>query len=208
MAELIKIFSRLGVPRTIRTDASLTFKSELVTCLEQKLCVRPHISTPYHRSSQGTVERYIGTLKGQLRKYMQDDPRGWDRMLPYLLFAYREVPCETTGFSPFVLLYGRHIRGPLQILRQQMTQKTVEPMRKQSAIKYLLDRQERLRRSAELANEKATKERVRRKKWYDKSSRKRALVEGQKVLILYLVIRILMASWEGSLTVLRRVNEI
>ena len=114
----------------IRTDASSTFKSELITCFEQKLGVRSHISTtPYHHASQGTVSRYVGTLKGQLRKYMQDDPRGWDRMLPYLLFAYREVPCETTGFSPFELLYGRHIRGPLQILGEQM--------RKQSAIKYL-----------------------------------------------------------------------
>ena len=32
---LIKIFSRLGVPRTIRTYASSTFKSELLTCFEQ-----------------------------------------------------------------------------------------------------------------------------------------------------------------------------
>ena len=72
---------------------------------------------------------------------MQDDSSGWDRMLLYLLFAYREVPCETTGLSLLELLYGKHIRGPLQILREQMTQKTVEPMRKQSAIKYLLDMQ-------------------------------------------------------------------
>ena len=91
---------------------------------------------------------------------MQADPRGWNRMIPYLLFAYSEVSCETTGFSPFELLYGRHIRGPLQILREQMTQKSVEPMRKQSAIKYLLDMQERLRRSSELANEKATKDKL------------------------------------------------
>ena len=50
--ELIKIFSSLGVPRTIRTDASSTSKSELLTCFEQKLGVRPHISAPYHHASQ------------------------------------------------------------------------------------------------------------------------------------------------------------
>ena len=57
--------------------------------------------------------------------------------------------------------------------------------------------QERLRRSAGLANENATKERARTKKWYDKYSRKRALVEGQKVLILLPSnSKKLMASWE------------
>ena len=75
-------------------------------------------------------------------------------------------------------------------------------MRNQSVIKYLLDMQERLRRSAELANEKAIKERARTKKWYDKSSRKRALVEGQKVLILLPSnSNKLMTSWEGPFTV-------
>ena len=70
------------------------------------------------------------------------------------------------------------------------------------------DMQERLRRSAELANEKATKERARTKKWYDKSSRKRALLKEQDVLILLSNnSNKLIASWEGPFTVLRRVNE-
>ena len=30
--------------------------------------------------------------------------------------AYREVPQEPTGFSPFELLYGHHIRGPLDFV--------------------------------------------------------------------------------------------
>ena len=31
-----------------------------------------------------------------------------------MLFAYRESPHETTGYSPFELLYGRQVTGPLQ----------------------------------------------------------------------------------------------
>ena len=42
----------------------------------------------------------------------------------------------------------------------------------------------------------------------DKSSRKRALLEGQKILILLPTdSNKMMASWEGPFTVLRRVNE-
>jgi len=37
-------------------------------------------------------------------------------MLPYVLFAYREAPQSTTGFSPFELLYGREV---LDILKEE-----------------------------------------------------------------------------------------
>ena len=40
-------------------------------------------------------------------------------MLPYVLFAYREVPQATVGFSPFELLYGREMRGPLDVLKEE-----------------------------------------------------------------------------------------
>ena len=43
--------------------------------------------------------------------------KDWDEYLPYLLFAYREAPQESIGFSPFELLYGRRLRGPLDLLR-------------------------------------------------------------------------------------------
>jgi hypothetical protein len=41
------------------------------------------------------------------------EPSNWDKFISYILFAYREVPNETTGFSSFELLYDRHVRGPL-----------------------------------------------------------------------------------------------
>ena len=37
-------------------------------------------------------------------------------------FAYRETPQESTGFSPFELLYGRWVRGPLDVLREVGTE--------------------------------------------------------------------------------------
>ena len=41
----------------------------------------------------------------------------WDKMLPYLLFAYWEVPQASTGFSPFELLCGKAVNGPLDVLK-------------------------------------------------------------------------------------------
>ena len=39
-----------------------------------------------------------------LHKMVGDD-KDWDKVLPYVLFAYQEVPQSSTGFSPFELLY-------------------------------------------------------------------------------------------------------
>ena len=44
-----------------------------------------------------------------LRKYMTKSGKDWDKLLPYLLFAYREVPQASTGFAPFELFYGRPV---------------------------------------------------------------------------------------------------
>lgn len=39
-------------------------------------------------------------LKSMLRKAVDKEGKDWDKLLPYLLFAYREMPQASTGFSP------------------------------------------------------------------------------------------------------------
>jgi len=53
------------------------------------------------------VERFNQTLKAMLRKAAQFEGKDWDKLFPFLLFAFQEVPQASTGFSPFELLYGR-----------------------------------------------------------------------------------------------------
>lgn len=53
-----------------------------------------------------------------LCKFVDETGRDWDQWLPYLLFAYREVPQASTRFSPFELLYGHEVRGLLTLLKE------------------------------------------------------------------------------------------
>ena len=55
-----------------------------------------------------------------LRKSTQVDGRDWDKLLPYVLFAYRQALQESTGFSPFELLYGRDVRGSLDVVKEEL----------------------------------------------------------------------------------------
>ena len=88
------MFSRLGLPRVIRSDLGSSFKSELLTKFESELGVKPCFSTPYHHQSLSSAERYVRTLKKMLRKFVFDDPRSWDKMIDLLMFAYRGSVCN------------------------------------------------------------------------------------------------------------------
>ena len=113
--EIVKIFARVGIPKEILTDQGSNFTSKFLAEVYRLNAIR---TSPYHPQTDGLVERFNQTLKEMLRKVATEEGKDWDKLLPYVLFAYREVPQEATGFSPFELVYGREVRGPLDVLRE------------------------------------------------------------------------------------------
>ncbi|GFS64106.1 retrovirus-related Pol polyprotein from transposon 17.6 [Trichonephila clavipes] len=114
---LLQIFPRTGIPSIIASDQGTNFKSALTQEFKKRIGSSPRFSCPGYPASNGLVERWNKVLKDMIHHVIREDPRSWDRQLPFLLFAYREVPNTTTGVSPFRLLYGREARGPLAILK-------------------------------------------------------------------------------------------
>ena len=87
--ELIKIFSRVGVPKEVLTDQGTNFTSQLLTELYRMLHVHPIRTSPYHPQTDGMVERFNQTLELMLRKVLVKEGTDWDKLPPSLLFAYR-----------------------------------------------------------------------------------------------------------------------
>ena len=56
-----------------------------------------------------------------------EQPKQWHRFINQLLFPDRKAPQEATGFVPFELLYGRTVRGPIQILKELWTEEADLP---------------------------------------------------------------------------------
>ena len=125
--KLVEVFARHGVPRTILTDQGSKFTSNLLQELHRAMGVKSVRTSPYHPQTDGLVERYNRTFKELLRRTIESHKREWDVLIPYVLFAYREVPQESTGFSPFELVYGRDVRGPLDVLREEWIQDQQSP---------------------------------------------------------------------------------
>ena len=104
-----------------------------------------------------------------LRKFVAANGKDWDRWLPYLLFAYREVPQASTGFSPFELLFVRHVRGPLDVLREAWEgPKTQEA---HSILAHVLKMREKMEAMTELVSANMEQAQIRQKVWYDKNAR-------------------------------------
>ena len=77
------------------------------------------MSSAYHLQSQGALEHFHQTLKSMIQTYCEDHKRDWDEGIPLLLFAVREVVQESLGFSPFELVFGRTVRGPLKLVKEK-----------------------------------------------------------------------------------------
>ena len=97
---LIKFFTRFGLTSKLFRDQLDALGIDIVT------------SSAYHPQSQGALERIHQTLKSMIKAYCLEHDKDWNKGLPLLLFAIREVPNESLGFSPFELVFGRNVRSP------------------------------------------------------------------------------------------------
>ena len=120
---LLDMYSR-GIPEEVSSDVGTQFLSKCMEEVSRLLSIKRLTTTPYHPICNGLVKRFNGTLKKMLRRLCNEQPRQWPRFVNPLLFAYREAPQKATGFSPFELLYGRIVRGPVQILKELWTGET------------------------------------------------------------------------------------
>ena len=204
--ELVKLFSRVGVPREILTDQGSNFTSQLLSEIYQLLHVHPIRTTPYHPQTDGLVERFNQTLKSMLRKAAVQEGKDWDKLLPYVLFAYREVPQASTGFSPFELVFGRAVRGPLDVIRErwEASEKSDE-----SVVSHVLSMREKLAKMTELVQENLSNAQEIQKRWYDRNAREREFQPDDQVLILLpTTTNKLTAQWQGPYKVIKKVGKV
>ncbi len=178
---LVEMFSRVGFPDEILSDRGSNFCSELMEEFLQMFGVSHIKTSAYHPETDGMVERYNATLKSGLRKYIERFGGQWHKSIPYLLFAFRELPHQSTGFSPFELIYGRNPRGPLDVLQEQWR----EPTKcKESVVSFLLDTYQKLEAARDLACTTELEEKDKMKTWYDRTARERCFQVDDLVLVL------------------------
>ena len=206
---LFSIFTRVGFPREMLTDRGTQFVSDVMQEVNRLMSVRHLTTTPYHPACNGLVEKFNGTLKPMLKKMAEERPTDWDRYIDALLFAYREAPHDSTGFSPFELLYGREVRGPLMILRELWANDEGTDAETKTTYQYVMDLREKLENTVQLVREQLTKSQSAYRAQYNKKAKARSFKVGDEVLLLLPTDRNkLLMHWKGPFKVVGRVGKL
>ncbi|CAC5376442.1 unnamed protein product [Mytilus coruscus] len=117
-----EFIARFGLPRQVYTDQRRQFEYHLFQSLCQTFKIDKTRTTALHPQSDGMVERLNRTIDDILSKFIAKDQRDWDLHLPLAMMAYRSSIHAITGYSPSMLMFGREIELPVDLLYGQPPQ--------------------------------------------------------------------------------------
>ena len=202
---LVKFFTLVGLPKVVQSDQGSNFTSKIFGQVMKELGIEHATSSAYHPQSQGALERYHQTLKNMLRCYCMDQEKDWDEGVPMLLFATREVVQESLGFSPFDLVFGHTVRGPLMLLKEQWLDGDIQT----DVLSYVSAFRERLQRARQVAMDNLKQSQADMKTWYDRKATERDFQVGDRVLaMLPIPGSPLKARFYGPYTITRKVGDL
>ena len=204
---LFTMFSRVGIPNEILTDNGAQLKSEHMTEFLRLLGMKRLCTTPWHAQCNGLVERMNGTLKSMIKKLCFEKPKEWDRYIPAVLFAYREAPQESLQYSPFELLFGRSIRGPMSVLKDIWSNDDQEN-EVRTTFDHVTNLRERIEETCKIAHANLRKAQEKQERLFNVKTVDRSFKDGDMVLLLKPEKRNKMQmAWQGPYSIETRVNE-
>ena len=106
--------SQLGCPETWGTDGGKEFFDRLITAMCSVFGIKKEFALAYRPQTQGQTERKNRTIKGEILKRSHQFGRDWPSMLKWIEFAYNTTTHPSQKYSPFVMMFGREARLPVE----------------------------------------------------------------------------------------------
>ena len=125
---LHKWYCKNGLPLELISNQDKLFMSHFWHHLTLLMGIKHKASTSYHPQSDGLSERTNKTLIQSLRFHVQRNQTGWVAALLRICFTYMCTINKSTGYSPFMLRFGREpiLLPPLEPARDPITQDEVD----------------------------------------------------------------------------------
>ena len=176
---LQKFFLMFGYPQKLHSDQGRNFESNVIKELCKMTGVTKTRTSPYHPAGNGQCERLNQTLLNMLGTLGDEQKKDWKSFVPIITHAYNATKHESTGFSPFYLMYGRHPRLPIDLVMGVET----EGRQTEDTRDYTRKLRERLTEEYRRANEVNKKASKQQKKYYDMKVRGAVVEVGDRVLV-------------------------
>ena len=177
---LYDYFLHYGFPQQLHSDQGRNFESNIIKQLCSLAGIQKSHTTPYHPQGNGMCERFNRTLLNMLGTLESHQKEDWKSYLSAMTHAYNCTKHESTQYSPFYLIFGRHPRLPVDVAMG------VQPMEQQvegDTNAFVDELQERLRFAYEVATTESYKSADRNKERYDKRIRGATVQVGDRVLV-------------------------
>ena len=158
----IKVIPSLWAPQILHSDQGTNFESNLIKSICDLMGIQKTRSTAYQLQGDGQIERQNGTLQGILSAFVSEHPDTLDLHIDQAVFAYNTSRHESTGFSPYELVFGRVARMPVEIdlgvpLRDPRCQ-----------LDYVQAVRQAIRSSQSIAQQVQLEAKAKQKQFYDK----------------------------------------
>ena len=198
---------RFGVPISIHTDQGRQFESALFQELCELLDIEKSRTTPFHPQCDGLVERMNRTLENMMSVFISEHQRDWDEIIPFLLLAYRSTIQESTNASPNLLMLGREVFLPVDVIFGK------PPQEYPDTSEYVTQLQERLQSAHEYVRVKIQRASSRQKRYYDRRANGRPYNNGDLVWLYEPnrkpgMCKKLQRYWKGPFTILQKINDL
>lgn len=204
------IISRFGCPREFHTDQGSNFKSKLMTEVYRLMGLRKTQTTPYHPRGDGMVERANRTLEDMLSLWVDERQSDWHEHLPLLAMAYRSAPHKTTAASPNLLMFGREVTLPVDLIMEPVPNEVEEPT---SYPEYIDNLQSTMRTAHQVARDTMAQQMASQKRYFDQTVHLTNYEPGD-IVMCYLPANKkgrtpkLMPKWRGPYLVRHRLSDV
>jgi hypothetical protein len=144
-----EFISRFGCPLTIHSDQGSNYESQLFKEVCDLFHIKKSRSSPRHPQGNGKTERFNRTLLSMIKCFIKDQQDTWDQSLACITGAYRASVHEATGMTPNLIMLGREVRMPIDLMLGTTDKAKTNPG------DYVLQLRQNLERSYSIAREKS-----------------------------------------------------
>ena len=109
-------FWTYGIPERILSDRGKEFRSKLMEAICSALDVQRINTTPGHPQCDGQSEKSVQQIKKMIKAHVSEDQENWDLGISQLCFSYNSSVHETTGLTPFEVMFGKDPVIPIDLI--------------------------------------------------------------------------------------------
>ncbi|KAG1925606.1 interleukin-1 receptor accessory protein-like 1-A [Pimephales promelas] len=172
------VIQPFGCPETLHSNQGSNFESRVIQELSRLYGCRKTHTTSYHPQGNGGCERFNQTLLGLLGTLESEQQGQWAESLPSLLQAYNNSVHSVTGYAPSYLMFGRHLRLPVDLLMG-----TEATERGYSTTDWVNRHHHQLLNAYRRVSDHLSAAAAKNKRLYDRTAREAPLLPGERVLV-------------------------